>query len=251
MVGIMLMFALILTVSLPVTGENIPATDYNHANALYRDGDFAGALRLYETLIAAGVINPDLYYNASNAAYRTGMLGRAILYQERALKLAPYDDDSRTNLAFLENLRQDVESVDDNPLVAMISGWYGRCRPDSFARSSSLGFAFALVLATIALFTTEWKRLTLWITVGTLLTIFAVSTGLFVAKLHHELTVIEAIVLAPEVTVHSGPGTENAAVFSLHEGTKVVIERSQDGWSLIRLGSGAAGWIPLETAERI
>lgn len=225
-------------------GENTPVAEFNSANALYRDGDFTGALAGYETAIAAGIENPDLYYNASNAAFRAGLLGKAILYQERALRLAPSDKDARANLAYLETLRQDVESADDNPLVAMIAGWYGRQLAESFALGSALAFASALILATLALFAAGWRRTAMWISTGALLAVFAVSTGLFAQKLHHDLTVTEAIVLAPEVNVHSGPGVDNTSVFTLHEGTKVAVEQNQDGWNLIRIESGAAGWIP-------
>ena len=49
--------------------------------------------------------------------------------------------------------------------------------------------------------------------------------------------------MADEASAYSGPDIDNIHIFTIHEGTKVVIERSQDDWNLVRLMSGAGGWI--------
>ena len=53
----------------------------------------------------------------------------------------------------------------------------------------------------------------------------------------------QGIVLADEAIGRSGPGRDFLQVFTLHEGTKVEIERVEGGWLLVRLRSGLGGWI--------
>ena len=55
--------------------------------------------------------------------------------------------------------------------------------------------------------------------------------------------------MTDEANAYSGPGSENTRIFTIHEGTKVVIERNQDYWNLIRLKSGAGGWIQSENMK--
>jgi hypothetical protein len=40
-------------------------------------------------------------------------------------------------------------------------------------------------------------------------------------------------------------------VFVVHEGTKVVVERREAGWLLVRLANGLGGWLPAEVVAVI
>ena len=60
-----------------------------------------------------------------------------------------------------------------------------------------------------------------------------------------------AIVPAREATARSAPDMEKTAVFVIHEGTKVLVERREGTWLLIRLASGPGGWILAEEATVI
>ncbi|MCD6308317.1 MAG: tetratricopeptide repeat protein [Candidatus Latescibacteria bacterium] len=219
------------------------AARYNEAGALYSDGRFTEALALYEELVESGIENPDLYYNASNAAYRTNDLGKAILYLERAKKLAPSDEDIAANLAFLNSVKEDREPPESNAVAAFITKLYDGINVNDAALWSALSFALSLLCATAALFTLSWKRLVLVTMSIALGFCFAAATGIQLQKLHHASTTVEAVVMNDEAPAYSGPGAENTHIFTIHEGMKVVIERSQEGWSLIRLRSGVGGWI--------
>ena len=227
------------------------ATRYNEANAHYQNGDFAEGLRLYEELIDGGIGNPYLYYNASNASYRTGSLGKAILYIERAYRLAPSDQDIRANRAFLGGVKQDREPVDDNAVAAFLTGMYDGIPVSRAALWSGLMFAGAMLFGSVALFTGKWVRKVsmVMVIVGGLICVL--STGVFLHKVHRSSTLTEAVIMTDEANAYSGPGTENTHIFTIHEGTLVVIERIRGGWNLVRLGSGAGGWIQADTMESI
>ncbi len=250
-------FIIILMIFFTVPGiyasdiENGYVNLYNQAGELYQNGQFKDALDMYESIIEKGIKNPDLYYNASNAAYRSGPLGRAILYLEKSLKLAPSDHDVISNLAFLKSIKKDREPPVDNVVVAFLSGYYDSININSAAMWSGIMFAFSLIFASGAMFLRDWKRAA---SIGTVLLcglLFIFSTGIFIHKLHKFNTVTAAIIMFDEASAYSGPGTENTHIFTIHEGTKVFIERNQNSWNLIRLKSGAGGWIQSDNMEEI
>ena len=224
---------------------------YNQAGEHCKNGDFFAALSLYEKIIENGIRNPDVFYNASNAAYRAGFLGKAILYLERAKKLAPSDKDIRANLIFLDTVKQDQDQQSGNSVVTFIANYYDAVNTNSAALWSALSFALMMLFCIAALFTSGGIRYGIIAAVIFMVMICLFSTGIFVHKVHRSTTVAEAIIMVEEANSYSGPGEDNTHIFSIHEGTKVVIERSQDSWNLIRLKSGAGGWIQAEAMEKI
>ncbi|MCE5251812.1 tetratricopeptide repeat protein [bacterium] len=250
-VPLLVLLWVIKPANVPALNEMESASKYNEAGSLYRGGKFKEALDLYEQLIGEGIVNPDLYYNASNAAYRNGALGKAILYLRRSLKLAPSDEDALTNLAFLNSIKQDKEPANDNPVVAFITGHYNTININTAALWSGISFLLAMVFATTMLFLGKLKRLTLIVVSALCGLVFFVSTGILVEKIHERDTKVEAVIMVDNANAYSGPGTDNTHIFTVHEGTTVTLERSQDEWNLVRLMSGAGGWIKAETMERI
>ena len=234
-----------------VPGEAGSAARYNQAGALYREGKFREALDIYESLIKAGIRNPDLYYNAANAAYRSHLTGRAVLYLERSLRLSPSDSDARANLEFINSQKQDKESPGGNAVTVFLALWYEAITVNAAAAWSGIGFALMMLCATGALFVFGWKRAVLLGAAAVFCFVFAASTGILIQKTHHASATVEAVVMTPEVNAFSGPGTDNTHIFTIHEGTKVAVERRQDSWWLIRLKSGVGGWVAADSLETI
>ena len=233
------------------TNEIESAERYNYAGALYREGKFNEAMSIYQELIDGGINNPDLYCNAANTAYRNGSLGKAILYLERALKLSPSDRVVIENLVYLNSIKKDNEPENSNVVLAFLAKRYNTLNVNSLALWSCMSFAIAMFFATGALFVRTWKRITLCAISILCGLLFFFSSGILIQKIHALNTVTEAIIMEDEAHAYSGPGTDNTHIFTIHEGTKVFIERSQDLWNLIRLKSGAAGWIQTELMEKI
>ncbi len=250
MIRIHMFFALILmalaALSAPVSAATAGAgltTAYNEAGALYRAGKFPEALSRYEQLLKSGIRNPDLFYNAANAAYRVNSIGKAVLYLERAKKLAPSDPDILGNLAYVNSRKTDKEPVEDNAVSAFIFRHYEAINTNSAALWSGMAFLFMMSLAVGVIFFDRWKRVTFLSAAGMCALVFLVSTGILIHKAYRNATVVEAVIMNPEVNAFSGPGQANTHIFTLHEGTVVLLERRQDAWALIRLKSGIAGWV--------
>jgi len=91
-----------------------------------------------------------------------------------------------------------------------------------------------------------------WISLSAAASVLAVLTGIFGAARVHQLeSRTDAIVTAREATVRSATDMEKTAVFVIHEGTKVLVERREGTCLLIRLASGPGGWILAEEATVI
>ena len=89
------------------------------ANDLYQSDQFQEALNLYESIEKEGLFSKALFYNMGNTFYRLGENGKAVLYYERALVLAPNDPQIQQDLAFLKTqLSDEIIALDVFPLIS-------------------------------------------------------------------------------------------------------------------------------------
>jgi hypothetical protein len=61
----------------------------------------------------------------------------------------------------------------------------------------------------------------------------------------------QAIILAERVEGRSGPGDDNAALFTVHEGLKVRIRNHSGDWVQVLLPNGLNGWVPAAAVEKV
>ena len=94
-------------------GEQTAEQLWDKANTAYINGDFHAAADAYEELLSRGVSSMKLYYNLGNAYFKDDRIGKAILYYNRALRLAPGNDDIRYNLSVAEARTKD--NIEDIP----------------------------------------------------------------------------------------------------------------------------------------
>ena len=86
---------------------------YSEGNDLYRRGEFAAARTRYLAAAGTGVRDARLFYNLGNACFKDGRLGEAVVWYERARRLAPRDEDVLANLRFLRRVKRDREEEGD------------------------------------------------------------------------------------------------------------------------------------------
>ena len=130
--GMLCVLVLILTTAPMVAAGG--ADDYNEANALYRAGQYAEAVARYESLLAEGLRNGAAYYNLGNAYYKMGKIGRAILWYERALRLMPGDEDTKSNLRFVDALKADRDPEEDvNVITRFLVAAFAALSPSGLA----------------------------------------------------------------------------------------------------------------------
>lgn len=225
------------------SGEEI----FFESNNAYRNGDFQKAVEGYNTLIEGGFDNGHLYFNLGNAYFRLGRLGQAILNFERARLYIPRDPDLRFNLGHAREQAIDALAEPER-FVSTVFFWL-----DTWTLAE-LFWAFAA--ANIIFWTTLSFRLfkrSEWTYYMCLVAVVAwavcgVSFGVQWRQINKDS---RAVVLSKEVNVLAGPETGDTILFKLHEGAIVHHERSEGGWSVIRLSDKRRGWVRAGSIERI
>jgi tetratricopeptide (TPR) repeat protein len=194
--------------------------------------------------------NAEVYYNLGNCYYKLNNISKSILSYERALNLAPGDEDIQHNLK-LANLRI-TDKIQPVPQMGIIKSW------NSFVASNSshgwtiwsVAFAWiALLLLTVYLFVVNRR---VFVTFGVLVLVLCVSTGLLAYKQNaqeHDSNM--AILTSPNVFAKSAPDENGNNLFMLNEGTKFCVLDEVGTWEKIRLADGRVGWIEKGSFERI
>jgi tetratricopeptide (TPR) repeat protein len=222
------------------------------AAGYYAEGDPTTALVLYDSVHTA-FTSPALLFNIGNCHFKLNDIPRAVLFYERALKLAPGDEDVQANL---ELARQSVvDRVNELPSFSLGSTW-GRLRggddADQWARRSLWSALIcALLFAAALMVRNRAGRRALFMVGGAMVLITGLAVA-FASFRHAEVTSNdEAIIMTAKVDVRSEPRTNTTVLFVLHKGTKVAVLQEANGWSEVRLANGNVGWMPPGSLERI
>ena len=227
---------------------------YQEGNRLYQDGNFEDALASYLRLAEAGFESGEVYYNIGNTYFKLGDLARSILYYERARRLRPGDEDVQANLDLARSLTVDaIEPLPRFWLFGAVEWWVDllpRTLLIAVVAASYLlgtGVVLALVLRRGVPVAVWGRRIAL--ASGVVFVLFGLNLGVREFEVGRAR---EAVVLQPEVDVMSAPlDDETLTVFTVHEGTKVRIDRLSDEWAEVVLEDGRVGWVPVGVLETI
>ena len=218
---------------------------FEQANAAYNMGNYDSAKIIYEKILATDMESVPLYYNLGNAYYKMHEYPLAIYYYEKALKLDPSNEEVQTNLAIANHAI--VDKIEPVPQSFIVRGWRN-------ARASLSGnqwawcsiVFFALLLVSLFLFLRSRKvglRKLGFFAGLVFLLVFGLSV-VFSAQLKvASEKQDQAILMTPTVTVKSSPSETSVDLFVLHEGTKVSILETADGWCKIKIANGSVGWL--------
>ena len=227
---------------------------YQEGNQQYQEGDFENALTSYLRLVEAGFESGELYYNIGNTYFKLGDVAQSILYYERARRLRPGDQDVQVNLDLARSLT--VDEIEPLPRFWLFSAveWWVELLPRTLliavvAASYLVGTGIVLLLIL-----KRGVRVAVW---GGRI---ALASGVVFLLLGINLAVREfdvgraqeAVVLQPQVDVMSAPlEDETLTIFTVHEGTKVRIDRLSEEWAEVVLEDGRVGWVPVGALETI
>jgi len=246
---------------------------FEEGNASYEDGDFESAIDAYSSLVAAGVENKDLYYNLANAYFKNGELGWAVLYYERALRLAPRDEDTKANLSLVDAMLRDRQFIREGNRFQQAFLWIYR---NLTLRESVLltSLLYVLLCACAVIFILRKTRFVrnlygrlsvvspgrflglsresdLLAALVIALILFAASGASAYQKISEQRSHDRSVVVQPEVAVYSGPMEDATLQFKIHEGTRARIRTRQPGWVQIEFPGDLSGWIEADAVEEI
>ena len=233
--------------------SNNPDELWQIANTAYNAGNYAQAEECYTRIVGQGLHSAALYYNLANAHFKQDELGKAMLYYNRALRLRPNDEDIRHNLEYAEQSTKDsIEEIPEFFLKTWIKSLRGALSCTAWSILSLLMLVAALACGLLYLLA---QRLSLrkigfyLMTVTALL--FVVATAFAWSERNMLVERSEAIIMNSAVSIKSSPDRSATELFVLHEGTKVTIGETIDGWAEVRIADGRKGWIEQERIERI
>lgn len=220
-------------------------TQFQKGNELYQKGDYEQAIKIYDTIVEKGYQETSLYYNLGNAYFRSGKIGLAILYYEKAKKLAPSDEDINHNLSFANT--KIVDKIETLPRFFIFDWWENLLAFISVSGWTYLTYAFYLIiLGSFAyyFFAKSLKVQRISVYTGIIAVFFFVfSIILLLVNLNREFNVRYGIILEPAAVVKFSPDTNSKDAFVVHEGLKVRAEDKIDNWIKIKLIDGKVGWL--------
>ncbi len=207
------------------------------------------AQRLFESLVADGVVNGKLYYNLGNACLKAGDLGKAILNYRRAEELLGSDSQLQANLRFARKLcRNQIAPTAEKELLQTLLFWHYRTSTASRYVVALVSFAMFWLLLAAALFVKQpglrygaWAMLIVWLSTG----------ASFCSDMLDGSDMSYGVITANDVTVRKGDGDGYEPQFreAFYEGVEFSVIEKRPGWYKIELSNGEYGWIRENQAE--
>ncbi len=222
-------------------------------NHLYSKKEYEKAIEVYQKVLAQKQTSAALYYNMGNSYYRLANYPSAILYYEKAQKLAPNDEDITTNLKIANlKIKDKIETV---PELFFIRWWKALINLFTIDVWAYIGISFVFLFFFSLIFFSLSRSYTFRKTsfFGMFLSIIiaVVTLGFAYIQYQNNRSNDEAIVFTASVQVKSAPDETGTAKFVIHEGLKVRIEDKLNSWIKIKIPNGDNGWISLNDVKII
>jgi hypothetical protein len=229
-----------------------PEEVFQQGNASYERGLYQEAAEAYRGLLRYQIADPVVEYNLGNAEFRLGNLGAAILHYERARRLDPVDADTLANLAFARSFCFDrVEAPQQAVVLRWLHAAQHRLGPDRQAWAALIvGWMVAGLVAWCFSRPGGWRAAYGW-TLAVLVLALVISASSWYATLQRLEGRRIAVVLDEVVEVLAGPGYNNPALFTIHEGLSVQVRSEREEWFQVSLPNGLNGWIARESLGEV
>jgi len=218
------------------------------AGQLYEAGQYSLAAQAYQQLVDQGFADSALFYNLGNAFFKQGDYGRAIVNYRRAQELAPRDADTRANLALARAQAVDEVKAAENGGILNAAGqslksWFSLNEVAMVALGAWMLFVLLMILTSAARVGSAWRKSLQYGLAATALVLMVSVLGLG-SVLYVDHNQNEGVIVATEVDVTSGPGTQYVTEFTLHDGAEVQVVEARGSWVRLALpGADLAGWV--------
>jgi tetratricopeptide (TPR) repeat protein len=223
------------------------------ANKLYQQEKYAEALSFYEQISNSKLESDDLYYNMANAYYKTNQVAPAVYYYEKALLLNPNHTDAIHNLRFAK--RMGIDNIEALPKTLgqkfseNIIQKFSYNTWAYFAVACSFLFALLFLLYHFSYGSGNKRFYFISSIISALFIMLAVVFSY--ANYEYVKNYKTAIVFAQQTAVKSAPTASGEISFELHEGTKIQLLESLDGYKKIKIADGKIGWIAEDAIKEL
>ncbi|WP_035669195.1 tetratricopeptide repeat protein [Flavobacterium sp. 83] len=226
---------------------------FEKGNAFYEKGKYNEAVAAYESVLKDNKYSSELYFNLGNAYYKLNKVAPSIYNYEKALVLNPNNNDAINNLKFAQ--KRTIDEIKVVPKVGfgkLLRDFTGAYHYNTWAWIA-VGLATVFLLFFIGYYfsqITVTKRIFFFgMFVFIFLILISVLSAIF-EKSHFD-NEKPAIVFAEITEVKSEPQKAGAAIFVLHEGTKVFVQETLENWKKIQLTDGTEGWIESNAIKEV
>lgn len=244
----MLFASVSATMAQPTSAER-----WEMGNKAYMDGAYDKAVEEYSAILEGGEYSMELYYNLANAYFKMENIGKAILYYNKALRIAPSQEDVLHNLAIAETRTKDkITAVPEFFLHRWMRVVRNSVSCNAWGALSLLFFALILTFALLFLLASRLgvRKAGFYGALCSLL-LFAATTAFAISSRNDILTEDEAVVMSSAISVKSSPDRSATDLFVLHEGTKLRIVAEFDEWVEVVIADGKKGWTERKNIETI
>ena len=244
----MLFASVSATMAQPTSAER-----WEMGNKAYMDGAYDKAVEEYSAILEGGEYSMELYYNLANAYFKMENIGKAILYYNKALRIAPSQEDVLHNLAIAETRTKDkITAVPEFFLHRWMRVVRNSVSCNAWGALSLLFFALILTFALLFLLASRLgvRKAGFYGALCSLL-LFVATTAFVISSRNDILTEDEAVVMSSAISVKSSPDRSATDLFVLHEGTKLRIVAEFDEWVEVVIADGKKGWTERKNIETI
>jgi tetratricopeptide (TPR) repeat protein len=218
---------------------------FESANEMYKQQNYEKAIEYYKTLEKYNLISSELFYNLGNSYYKLNKVGPSIYYYEKALKLNPLNKDVQNNLVFARRLALDnIEELPKTVFQKLNSRYLQKLSYNQWAIVSIVFCALGSLLFLLFYFSNQPRsKRTYFVTSLISFLFLIISLTITYNQFSYFKNNKVAIVFAEETEVRNAPSLNSEEVFTLHEGTKVIVLDTIDDWKKIKIADGKIGWI--------
>ena len=244
----MLFASVSATMAQPTSAER-----WEMGNKAYMDGAYDKAVEEFSAILEGGEYSMELYYNLANAYFKMEKIGKAILYYNKALRIAPSQEDVLHNLAIAETRTKDkITAVPEFFLHRWMRVVRNSVSCNAWGALSLLFFALILTFALLFLLASRLgvRKAGFYGALCSML-LFVATTAFAISSRNDILTEDEAVVMSSAISVKSSPDRSATDLFVLHEGTKLRIVAEFDEWVEVVIADGKKGWTERKNIETI
>lgn len=237
-----------LTILLIISTSTLLSQDYtsifDEGNKAYNEKNYKDAIKNYLEIVNNEMASSELYYNLGNAYKRNNQLAFAILYYEKALTIAPSNDNIKNNLTISrEEVDSDLIEIPDFLPIRMWRAFANVFSPLVWIICQIiLGFIF--LYGIFSYLNNGTKKRSLFISGLALLALIIVIPAGHTA--HRLIKSSDNAIVLEDIELKNGPDTRTEPIETLSEGMKVKIIDNVDDWYQVRLMNKEIGWLQKE-----
>lgn len=239
--SIVLFFSFFLSFANAQTANQL----FEQGNQLYKNADYSTAIDLYHKIENSGLQSDALYFNLANSYYKLNEVAPSIYYYEKALKLNPTNEDAKYNLILANRLT--IDQIDEVPKTLFQRIETNFLHKFSVHQWAIISIVFSVLTALLFLIyyfsiSSLLKRIFFSVSMVTF-SFMLISVLVAYKELDYYKKNQPAIVFSERVQIKNAPTYNSEDVFTLHEGTKVIVLDEVDDWYKIKLTDGKIGWV--------